>query len=138
MVAIKRSDVSFISGDALPFVSIQGSLSAFWNVRRAKLAIQHANPGSNEQRKARLDNVYDKNLSAYTAGLVAFLYGLTVVLLVLLVPQKLPKWLWFVSFLVTGAAIYALGWSISALAVAAEYARNPKLGRSNHSAKRTP
>ena len=131
LVAIVRSDLSFVSGDALPFVSVLGSLSAFWNIRRAKLAIQNANPGSNEQRKVRLADVYDKNLNAYTAGLLALLYGITVVLLVLLMPQELPKWLWFVSFLMTGAAIYALSWSISALAVATEYARNPKLGRSN-------
>lgn len=137
LVALVRSDLSFVSGDALPFVSVLGSLSAFWNVRRAKLAIQHANPGSNAQRKVRLADVYNKNLNAYTAGIVALLYGLTVVLLVLLVPQELPKWLWFVNFSMTGTAIYALSWSISALAVATEYTRNPKLWRSNHSSKRT-
>jgi hypothetical protein len=137
LVAFVRSDLSFVSGDALPFVSVLGSLSAFWNVRRAELAIQNANLDSNEQRKVRLADVYGKNVNAYTAGLIALLYGFIVVLLVLFVPQELPKWLWFVNFLMTGPTIYALSWSISSLAVATEYARNPKLGRSNKSFQRS-
>ncbi|MEX8505741.1 hypothetical protein [Leptothrix ochracea] len=137
IVAVVRSDLSFISGDALPFVSVLGSLSAFWNIRRAELAIRNAIHGSNEKRKVRLADVYEKNLNAYSAGLVAFLYGLIVVVLVLLVPQELSTWLWLVNFLVTGPAIYALSWSISSLAVATEYARNPKLGRSNKSFQQT-
>ena len=137
LVAVMRSDLSFVSGDALPFINVLGSLSAFWNIRRAHLAIQHANKGSNKRRADRLAHVYGKNLKAYSAGLVALLYGLTVVLFVLFVPQELPKWLWFVNFVMTGVVIYALGWSISVLALAAEYKRNPKLGRSNHSVKQT-
>jgi hypothetical protein len=137
IVAVVRSDLSFISGDALPFVSVLGSLSAFWNIRRAELAIRKANRGSNEKRKVCLDHVYKKNLNAYSAGLVAFLYGLIVVVLVLLVPQELSTWLWLVNFLVTGPAIYALSWSISSLAVATEYARNSKLGHSNKSFQQT-
>lgn len=131
LVAVVRSDLSFISGDALPFVSVLGSLSAFWNIRRAEIAIRNAVRGSNEERKVRLADIYEKNLKAYSAGLLAFLYGLIVVVLVLLAPQELPKWLWFVNFLFTGSAIYALSWSISSLAVATEYASNLKLGRSN-------
>lgn len=135
--AVVRSDLSFISGDALPFVSVLGSLSAFWNIRRAELTIRKAIPGSNKMRKVRLADVYEKNLNAYSAGLLAFLYGLMVVVLVLLVPQELPGWLWFVNFLVTGPAIYALAWSISALAAATEFERNTNLGRSKRSSKRT-
>jgi hypothetical protein len=138
LVAVVRSDMSFVSGDALPFVCVLGSLSAFWNIRRAALAIRNANHGSNEHRKVRLDDVYEKSLGAYTAALIAFLYGLTVVFLVLLMAQELPKWLWFASFLATGPALYALSWSVSLLAVATEYARNSTLGRSNHSVKRKP
>ncbi len=137
LAAIVRSDLSFISGDALPFVSVMGSLSAFWNVRKAELAIRSSLHGSNRNRKVRLAEVYEKNLNAYTAGLVAFLYGIIVVVLVLLMPQELPKWLWFVNFLVTGPAIYSLSWSMSSLAIATEYARNPKLGRPKKSLQRT-
>lgn len=137
VVAIIRSDVSFVLGDALPFVCLLGSMSAFWNIRRSSLSLRQAIPGSNESRAIRLADVNERSLTAYTAAVVSFVYGLPVVFAVLLLPEQLPNWLWFLSFVVTGTAIYSLAWSISVLAVATEYARNTKLGRSNPSFHRT-
>ena len=129
LVAIIRTDLSFVSGDALPFVSLIGSLAAFWNIRRAAIAIKKATLASNMQRKVRLADVYKMSVNAYARGLIAFAYGSIALTLVLLVPEMLPRWLWFVSFLVTGVAINSLGWSIATLAVATEYEINSKLGR---------
>jgi hypothetical protein len=136
LLAFVRSDLSFVSGDALPFVSLIGSLCAFWNIRRANRSVKNASQGMNKQRAARLSDVDEMNLKAYSAGFLSFLYGVAAVFLVLLVPEELPKWLWFANFFVTAIAIRALSWSISVLAVATEYERNPKMGRPNHSAKR--
>ncbi|GHT95653.1 hypothetical protein FACS1894116_11500 [Betaproteobacteria bacterium] len=137
MVALIRSDVSFVLGDALPFVCLLGAISAFWNIRRSDLLLRQVTPGSNEQRAVRLADVKERSLTAYTAGIVSFGYGLPIVFAVLLLPEQLPNWLWFLSFVVTGTAIYSLVWSISVLAVATEYAQNKKLGRSNPSFHRT-
>lgn len=131
LIAFFRADASFVSGDALPFICLVGSLSSLWNIRRATVAVKHAQRGSNKPRLNRLTEVSAKNLMAYTAALISGTYGAVVVFLVLLVPQVLPNWLWFVNFLMTGPTIYALGWSISILAVATEYSNDTKLGRSN-------
>ncbi|GAB3374525.1 hypothetical protein [Massilia agri] len=135
LVAMIRSDSSFVSGDALPFVSFLGALAAFWNLRKAVIAIREANSQTNEHRKARLEDIYKSSLGAYTLALIAAVYGLFVILLVLFDPNAVPLWLWFVSFGMTGVTIRALGWSIASLEAAIEYANNLKLGRANPSPK---
>ena len=137
LVALVRSDIQFVSGDALPFVCVLGSASGLWNIRRAATALRSAQAGSNARRLGRMAEVYSWSLTAYTAGLISLIYGLVVVFFVLLAPAQLPSWLWFLSFLMTGPTLFALGWSISVLAVATEYVRNVRLGRSNPSFKRT-
>jgi hypothetical protein len=72
----------------------------------------------------------------YSRALIPLIYSAFVILLMIIAPSVIPRWLWFLSFLLTGPALNALGWSIMTDQVSGKYEDNPKLGRATRKSRR--
>lgn len=127
IIALIRKDMSFMSGDVLPFIIFCGALAAMGNIWLAKIELNKVNnkqkisPRKKLQKK--IDDVDNKSLQVMTVAMFTGFYGGIMLLFILLAPNGVPVWLWFVNFLMTLPAIYSVSWSVAVIGVAEEYAR---------------
>ncbi|WP_419793081.1 hypothetical protein [Serratia fonticola] len=126
-VAWIRKDMSFISGDVLPFVILGGAVIAAGNIWLSCIAlkkvVQKANNTALSKRKLNIADVNSKVITVSTVAVFTAFYGLVVLLAILLAPSSIPAWLWYINFLMTAPAIYCVSWSVAIVEVAEEYAR---------------
>lgn len=131
LAAVGLGPLGLSEGIATSFLGIcvASGASTLWNVRKAHIASEMAKRASEQgSRVTRLNDVYQKNLSAFTAALLSLILGVAGLLASYINFSVLPDWFWFVCFLLSSLAIYSTGWSISVQTVAEAYESNPALG----------
>lgn len=131
LAAVGLGSLGLSEGIATSFLGIcvASGASALWNVRKAHVVFEMAKRTSEQgNRVARLNDVYQKNLSAFTAALLSLIFGVAGLLASYANFSVLPDWFWFACFLLSSLAIYSTGWSISVQTVAEAYESNPALG----------